>query len=91
MKRRSRKLSQISVRLPSSLIEGLDDLAEQLETTRTDVIEHILDAFFSGDQELIDDVFGEPYEEEGEAKEEEESEEEEPEESEEEKAEEEGD
>jgi hypothetical protein len=56
-RRRSRKLVKVSIRLPSDLVDDLDDVADQLETTRTDVIEKIVDAFFE-DSELINEVFG---------------------------------
>lgn len=71
-RRKSRKLVKISIRLPSDLVDNIDDVAEQLDTTRTDVIEHIVDAFFE-DPEAIDEVFG-VEEEEDEEEEEEESE-----------------
>ena len=84
MHRRIRKLTKISINLPTSLVENVDYLAEEMDTDRTDIIKEILDAIMEN-EDLIDLVFGEALseddsdedenEEEGESEEEESEEE----------------
>jgi hypothetical protein len=64
--RRSRKLTKVSVNLPKSLLQELDDIAEEAETDRTDIIQGLLEYGLDN----IDDVFAAEDEEEGESEEE---------------------
>jgi metal-responsive CopG/Arc/MetJ family transcriptional regulator len=75
MSRRSRKLSKFSINLPTALAEDLDDLADEMETTRTDVIMEIL-MFVMENEDLVDLVFGEAEGEEAQSDEEDEEEDE---------------
>lgn len=50
---RLRKLIKVSVNLPQSLVDALDDLADEVETDRTDVIQEFLEYGL----ENVDDVF----------------------------------
>jgi predicted DNA-binding protein len=58
MPRRIRKLTKISINLPTSLVENVDYLADEMETDRTDIIKEILEAIMEN-EDLIDLVFGE--------------------------------
>jgi predicted transcriptional regulator len=72
--RRSRKLSSVSVRLPDSLIEDLDSLAEECECSRTEIVESILD-YVMGKEDLVDEIFPEEEAQSGDESEEEDQEE----------------
>jgi metal-responsive CopG/Arc/MetJ family transcriptional regulator len=56
--RRSRKLTKISINLPTLLVENVDYLVEEMDTDRTDVIKEILEAVMEN-EDLIDMIFGE--------------------------------
>ena len=58
-RRRSRKLVKVSVNLPQDLLEDIDDLVDEVETDRTDIILGLLEYGL----DHVDDVF-EPEEEE---------------------------
>ena len=51
-------MSKFSVNLPTSLVENIDYLADEMETDRTDVITEILEAIMEN-EDLIDMIFGE--------------------------------
>jgi len=55
-------LSKFSINLPTSLVQNIDYLADEMETDRTDVITEILQAIMES-EDLIDLVFGETLEE----------------------------
>jgi metal-responsive CopG/Arc/MetJ family transcriptional regulator len=60
--RRSRKLSKFSLELPQDLIDQLDYLADEVDTTRSDAIRTILLSIMDS-EDLIDMIFGEALEE----------------------------
>ena len=55
-------MSKFSLNLPTSLVENIDYLADEIDTDRTDVITVILEAIMEN-EDLIDMVFGEALEE----------------------------
>ena len=55
-------MSKFSINLPTSLVQNIDYLADEMETDRTDVITEILQAIMES-EDLIDLVFGETLEE----------------------------
>jgi len=70
LRRKSRKLASVTVHLPAPVVEFLDDLAEEVDTSRTDVVEELLRYAL----QHVDEIF--PLEEESEEEEDEEEEEE---------------
>ena len=67
-KRLSGKRTQVTITLPAYLLKDVDELAEETELNRSDIIEVLLDHCFDN-PEIIDELF--PYEEEGESEQEE--------------------
>lgn len=63
-KRLSGKRTQVTITLPAYLLHNIDELAEETELNRSDIMEMLLDYCFDH-SEIIDEVF--PYEEEGES------------------------
>jgi len=60
-------LVKVSVNLPKDVLEDIDDLAEEVETDRTDIIQGLLEYGL----DHVDDIFEAEEEEEGESEEEE--------------------
>lgn len=60
-KRLSGKRTQVTITLPAYLLDNIDELAEETELNRSDIMEMLLDYCFDH-SEIIDEVF--PYEEE---------------------------
>ena len=59
--RRSRKLAKFSIEIPQDLVDQLDYLADEADTTRSDAIRTILLSIMDS-EDLIDMIFGEALE-----------------------------
>jgi predicted transcriptional regulator len=59
-KRLSGKRTQVTITLPAYLLNKIDDLAEETELNRSDIMETLLDYCFDH-SDIVDEIF--PYEE----------------------------
>jgi len=65
------KMTSVTIRLPEDLVAAIDDLAEEADTSRTEIMEEIL-SYVMAKEDLVDEIF--PEEGEGEEEEEDEGE-----------------
>lgn len=64
-------MTSVTIRLPEDLVAAIDDLAEEADTSRTEIMEEIL-SYVMAKEDLVDEIF--PEEGEGEEEEEDEGE-----------------